>query len=184
MNDSSRKRNSSPSRPSSTASLITANQRKIKPTDTESSSEPPNTEKKYSSKNMDSFNIRMNNVKPIDTTTRIEDEAFLPESTNKKRIVQTIVDLVVIVIVLVAFGLVYVFFNPTISYFTCNDTDIFYPYKSDTIKFWVAGLYGALGPLFFIIFVELLNAKLINCCSDRSSGMTGRAKTRQFLSNI
>lgn len=40
-------------------------------------------------------------------------------------------------------------------------SDISFPYKKDTIKFWVVGLYGFLGPLVVIIFVEALNAKIL-----------------------
>ncbi|RNA11440.1 lipid phosphate phosphohydrolase 1 isoform X3 [Brachionus plicatilis] len=50
--------------------------------------------------------------------------------------------------------------DPKIRYFTCDMSDISFPYKSDTVKFWVVGIYGVLGPLVFIIFVELLNAKI------------------------
>lgn len=39
-------------------------------------------------------------------------------------------------------------------------SDVSFPYKSDTIKFWVVGIYGILGPLVVILFVELLNAKI------------------------
>lgn len=52
----------------------------------------------------------------------------------RHRILQTIVDLIVIIIIFVIFGLVYLFQDPKIRYFTCLDTDIFYPYKEDTVN--------------------------------------------------
>ena len=134
-------------------------------------------------KNMESFDIRMRDNKNNNTNNNqaVDDDVSIRESTNRKRIVQTLVDLFVIIIILVIFGLVYILLSPNIGYFQCNDTDIFYPYKKDTVAFWVVGIYGALGPILFIILVELLNAKIINICSDRQSNMTSRSKLRTFM---
>lgn len=98
----------------------------------------------------------------------------------KHRVIQTIIDFVVIIIIFVIFGLVYLFQEPKIRYFTCLDTDIFYPYKTDTVNptkilfiittfkliifkvpFWAVGIFGTVGPVFFIILIELLNARLL-----------------------
>ena len=49
------------------------------------------------------------------------------KSTNKHRIIQTIVDFIVIIIIFIVFGLVYVFQDPKINYFTCDQSDIFFP---------------------------------------------------------
>lgn len=75
----------------------------------------------------------------------------------RHRILQTIVDLIVIIIIFVIFGLVYLFQDPKIRYFTCLDTDIFYPYKEDTIPFWAVGIFGTIGPVVFIVLIELIN---------------------------
>lgn len=83
------------------------------------------------------------------------------KSTNRHRILQTIVDLIVIVIIFAVFGLVYLFQDPKIQYFTCDNTDIFYPYKTDTVPFWAVGIFATFGPVLFIIPVELLNARLL-----------------------
>ncbi len=50
------------------------------------------------------------------------------------RIIQTVVDLIVIICIFIVFGLVYILQSPKIQYFTCDDTDIFFPYKPDTVK--------------------------------------------------
>lgn len=39
-------------------------------------------------------------------------------------------------------------------------SDIAFPFISDTVPFWAVGVFGVLGPLAVIIFVELFNAKL------------------------
>lgn len=46
---------------------------------------------------------------------------------------QLIFEFAVISIILVIFGLVFLFQNPSIQYFTCDDTDIFHPFKTDTV---------------------------------------------------
>lgn len=135
-------------------------------------------------RNMESFDIRMRDNKNNNNNNNnqaVDDDVSTRESTNRKRIVQTLVDLFVIIIILVIFGLVYILLDPNIAYFQCNDTDIFYPYKKDTVAFWVVGIYGAIGPIIFIVLVELLNAKIINFCSDRPSNMNSRSKLRTFM---
>jgi hypothetical protein len=69
----------------------------------------------------------------------MEDSIPFPRqgSSLKHRIVQTITDLVVIIIIFVIFAIVYFVVDPKIRFFTCNDTDIFFPYMPDTIPFWV-----------------------------------------------
>ncbi len=49
------------------------------------------------------------------------------------RIIQTVVDLIVIICIFIVFGFVYIFQHPKINYFTCDDTDIFYPLKPNTV---------------------------------------------------
>lgn len=85
------------------------------------------------------------------------------QSFLKKRIAQIVIDVICIIIVFVAFLLVYLYVDPKIVTLFCNDTDIFQPYKDDTIAFWVVGLYATLGPIIFILFIELINSKLIFC---------------------
>ena len=50
--------------------------------------------------------------------------------------------------------------NPRIAYITCDMSDISFPYLSDTVPFYAVGLYGVLGPLIVIVFVEIANARL------------------------
>lgn len=80
------------------------------------------------------------------------------KSTLWRRIVQSIADLVIIIVIFVIFVLVYFLQDPKIRYFTCADDDIWFPYIEDTIPFWAVGIFGILGPLVIIIFVEILNA--------------------------
>lgn len=40
-------------------------------------------------------------------------------------------------------------------------SDIAYPYISDSIPFWVVGVYGTIGPIIFILLIELMNCKLL-----------------------
>jgi hypothetical protein len=72
----------------------------------------------------------INTNNPMNGNIKIKDEDLLNQkSTNKHRIIQTIVDFIVIIIIFIIFGLVYVFQDPKINYFTCDQSDIFFPNK-------------------------------------------------------
>ena len=96
------------------------------------------------------------------------------ENFLKKRIAQIVIDIVCIIITFVVFILVYLYVDPKIVTLFCNDTDIFQPYKEDTIVFWVVGLYATLGPIIFIIFIELINSKIVFCKKSSSVGIKKR----------
>ena len=93
--------------------------------------------------------------------SEMSDIDVFPRSSLLHRIIQIITDLIVIIIILVILALVYFLVDPTIGFFTCNDTDIFFPYKPSTIPFWIVGVYGIVGPLLFILFIELLNSRVL-----------------------
>ena len=93
-------------------------------------------------------------VEPVTNNTTLE------SSFNKKRLVQTIFDLIIIITVFVIYGFVFLM-DPKILYFTCDQSDVFFPYKSDTIPFWAVGIYCTIGPIIIIVSVEILNAKLL-----------------------
>lgn len=78
-----------------------------------------------------------------------------------KRLVQAIIDTGVIAILFLIYAFVYYLVEPKIRYFTCDQSGIFFPYKSDTVPYWSVALYGTLGPLLFIVLIELSNAKLL-----------------------
>jgi hypothetical protein len=59
-------------------------------------------------------------------SNQIQMESSNHKSTNKHRIIQTIVDFIVIVIIFLIVGLVYLFQDPKINYFTCDQSDIFF----------------------------------------------------------
>ena len=101
-------------------------------------------------------------------------------SSSRKRIVQSIVDLLIIVIVFAAFVLVYLTFSPNERYFTCDMSDISYPYKGDTIPFYAVGLYATIPPLIFIVLVELLNAKLLPGMNSRRN-LSVQERRRSFF---
>ena len=88
-----------------------------------------------------------------------QDTAEIPRSLTHNRIIQTLIDIICIVITFVAFVLVYFLLKPVQRGFFCNDTEIFNPYYEDTVPFWAVGLYGVLGPIVIILLVELFNVK-------------------------
>jgi phosphatidate phosphatase len=109
------------------------------------------------------------------------DEVF--ESTKRKRIAQSIIDAICIVIAFLAFIFVYVFLDPKMNGFYCNDTDIFYPHRDDTIQFWVVGIYGTFGPIIIILVVELLNSKLIMFRNGKNK-LDSKEKRKHFFISI
>lgn len=127
------------------------------------------------------------NVSIINNSSRTMDDAFDFESHSpathnyfRKRIIQTVVDLIVIIIIFIIFGLVYAFFPPKIRYFTCDQSDIFFPYKEDTIPFWSVGIYATIGPILFIIPVELLNAQMLPLQTKKHE-MPRKLRIRKFF---
>lgn len=98
----------------------------------------------------------LNDLELYDSSLNIEEERG-----HRKRIVQIIVDLIAIIIIFIIFALVYTLFDPKIRFMTCDESDIFFPYKADTIPFWAVGIYGTIGPILFIIPIELLNARVL-----------------------
>lgn len=93
--------------------------------------------------------------------TSFGSESSGQKSQLSKRVVQTVIDLVVIVIIFTIFILVYYLVDPKIRYLTCDQSDIFMPFKEDTVPFWAVGVYATIAPLIFITLIELLNARLL-----------------------
>ncbi len=91
------------------------------------------------------------------------------DSSNVKRVLQALVDFLVVSLLAIGFGLVYLYLPPYIGYFSCDQSDIFYPFKEDTIAFWVVGLYGTLAPILVILAVELANSRILDCGRSSSS---------------
>lgn len=102
------------------------------------------------------------------------------ESNTRRRVIQTVVDLVVIVIIFVIFILVYFLFEPRIRYMTCDQSDIFFPYAEDTVPFWAVGLYATIGPIVFIVLIELLNARLMPLQKNKLE-LTSKERVRKFF---
>jgi hypothetical protein len=112
---------------------------------------------------------RNNQISKMDQYDEEEDGVYATNVLNRDRIVQALVDFVIIGIVSAVLAVVYFTLEPRILYFTCNDSDIVYPKKSDTVTMLTVLLYGVLGPIAFILGIELLNSKIINI-GDKSRG--------------
>ena len=81
--------------------------------------------------------------------------------TLKRYIIQTSVDVIVILIVYATSTLAYLKSDTKIQYFTCDRSDVSYPYLSSTIKSSPMMFYATLIPILLIIAIELCNAKLL-----------------------
>lgn len=103
------------------------------------------------------------------------------EPTNRKRVAQTCVDLVVIVILFIIFGCVWAFVQPKTRYLTCDQSDLFYPFIPDTVPFWSVGLYATVGPMLVILFVELLNSRLLPFQKNKNVELNRKRRRRKFL---
>ena len=91
---------------------------------------------------------------------------LLKKSELKNRIIQTVFDFIIICCNFFIFAMVYFLVSPKIAYFTCDMSEISYPYKSNTVDEWVVGVYGVLGGILIIVFVEIYNAFYINKSND------------------
>jgi hypothetical protein len=130
---------------------------------------------------MDNFQtFQVENYPNYDSNMYINQDELGQSSTRRNRIIQTIVDIIVIIIIFIIFGMIYLFQEPRIRYFTCADTDINFPYKKDTIPFWAVGIYATLAPLIIIILVELVNASLYPC-QINSKNLSGGERCIQFF---
>lgn len=101
-------------------------------------------------------------------------------SSFRKRIIQSIIDVIVIILIFAIFILVLVFVDPRIRYMTCDESDIFYPDKPDTVPFWAVGIFATIGPILFIILVELINSRLF-CCQYTEMAVSKADRRRKFL---
>ena len=87
--------------------------------------------------------------------TNLKERPF--QMRNHHHIIQIIVDILIIVTVVVIFIIIYLTVKPRIGYFYCNDSDIFYPQIKEIVPLYAVAIYGVLGPLFIITFIELVN---------------------------
>ena len=104
-------------------------------------------------------------IRPVELPIRESDTTY-QKDYKRARILQTIIDIVVIIIIMVIFLCVLFLVDPKIQYMTCADSDITFPYKADTVPFWAVGLFATIGPLLVIIVVEIFNLKLIPCSAS------------------
>jgi hypothetical protein len=105
-----------------------------------------------------------------------------PNSANllKNRLIQALIDFIVIIIIFLIFGAVFLFVKPKINYMTCDQSEIFMPYKTDTIPFWAVGIYATLGPILFIIGVEFINSRFLPCQANYGSN-SQKEKLNRFV---
>lgn len=99
-------------------------------------------------------------------------------SNRKNRIVLIVIDLLAIIIVFIAFALVYFLMKPYVGFLYCNDTDIFYPHKNDTVEIWVVSVFGTVGPIFIMVLTEL---KISMLSSTFSLSKKSVSKIRVFF---
>lgn len=95
------------------------------------------------------------------TSAQKEHENYLDEKNLSRRIIQAIIDFVIITIIFFIFIIVFFTVEPKISYITCDESDIFYPFIEDTVPFWAVGIYATLGPILLVVLVELVNSYII-----------------------
>ena len=80
-----------------------------------------------------------------------------------KKVGQTVVDIICIILTLAATILVHVYVKPVIKGFYCDNTDIFNPNLPDKVPFIVVVMYGTLVPIGFILLIELFNSNILKC---------------------
>lgn len=83
-------------------------------------------------------------------------------SQKKDRILNALADFSLVVLISIAFLIVYLNVNPFDRGFYCSDESIRFPYKKDTVPLVVAGLYGAIAGITFVIIAEI--ALIRPCC--------------------
>lgn len=123
--------------------------------------------------------INRQNINFNEQQQKMDNQEIVTNSSHKNRIIQTIIDFIVIIVVFVIFGIVYLTVDPKIRYMTCDESDIFYPFKEDTVPFWAVGVYATIGPIVFIIIIELYNAKLFPF--QKTKNIAGRIRRRKFF---
>ena len=84
-----------------------------------------------------------------------------PKSTAFRRLIQIGTDVAVIVVLFVIYGIVCTYVSPTIVYFTCDQSDLSYPYVTETLPFYVVCIYSTCAPILMFILVETYNARLL-----------------------
>jgi len=106
-----------------------------------------------------------------------------PSSGVRRRVMQIIFDLIGIFIVFLTYGLVNRYSKARVRYYTCDQSDVSYPLLRDSVPIWGVGIYGAIGPALFILFVELWRARM---CGNRSrySTLSTRSRCRRFWVNL
>jgi phosphatidate phosphatase len=99
-----------------------------------------------------------------------------------KKLGQTVIDVICIIITLGALKFVHTYFDPVIKGFYCDNTDIFNPHLDDKVPFMVVVLYGTVVPLIFIILIELNNSNIFKCLRKKITIPSSSRK--QFLVSI
>lgn len=74
---------------------------------------------------------------------------------RKEDVIQVLSDISTVALVSIIFLLIFLFVHPFERGFYCNDETIRYPYKSDTVPLWLAGVYGSFGALLIVILTEI-----------------------------
>lgn len=88
-------------------------------------------------------------------------------SKTRQRVLQAMADFATVILISIAFLMVFLLVHPFDRGFYCTDESIKFPYSPDTVPLWVAGLFGVLSGVFFVIVSEAYIARPF-CASHRS----------------
>lgn len=91
---------------------------------------------------------------------------------SRKRIFQVFNDIIVIIVIGIAFFLVNFYVKPSERGFYCNDNDILYPLLPDIVPAYAVGLFAILGTIVFIVLVEFLNVERFGDDKNRKHFIT------------
>jgi phosphatidate phosphatase len=101
------------------------------------------------------------------------ESATSSDSSICERVIQIFTDWFIIGGLAATYACIYVFVDPKVIFFTCNDSnEINYPFKTDTVPFWAVCVYGVVGPTLFILLVEFKNAKFITFRQNSTEYLT------------
>jgi hypothetical protein len=100
------------------------------------------------------------------------------ETTNLVLLI--IYDLITIALVFAIFIFVHYLLDPRLAYFTCDQSDVFYPYLTDTVPFWAVGVYGVASPIIIILIIEIVRAQV--CSANKLSARQIFVSIYNFIS--
>jgi hypothetical protein len=126
------------------------------------------------------FNMEPTTASTLNNNTNSNAE-LIQKSNVRNRLIQGIIDIIVIIIIFLIFSIVYTTLDPRLRYFTCDQSDIFYPYKTDTIPFWAVGIFATLGPIILILVIEAINVRIIPFLTKNKYNLTASERRKRYF---